>query len=142
MLSEYMISSLTILASYAFYRRYGVRNTVPYPLIGAAYAVDKPLFGLFFLICFITALILGEISFRKFFIYGMRVFHLQLFVALSFMLPYSLMSSDVISLLLGLLPGQMAYDTHSSRDQLKTAALFLLTFSLTFLAFALLREFP
>lgn len=122
------------------YRKYGIRNIVPYPVVGAIYAFDRPLFGLVFLACFSVSLILGELLFRKFLMYGMRVFHLQLLASLLTMFPYSMINSDAISLTLSLLSGQMAYDTHSSRDQIISAALFLVTFVVLYLAQLLLRR--
>lgn len=140
MLIEFVLSVLTVVISYALYRRYGVRNIVPYPLVGAIYTLDRPLFGLMFLGCFSMSLMLGELAFRKFLIYGMRVFHLQLLTSLIIMLPYSLAGSDSLSLVLSLLSGQMAYDTHSSRDQVRSAMLFLVTFLTLCLSFWLLRR--
>ncbi|MEM0296034.1 MAG: hypothetical protein QXH90_00080 [Candidatus Korarchaeum sp.] len=141
MLLEFVLSTATILVSYTLYRRYSIRNLVPYPVIGAIYAIDRPLFGLMFLGCFSISLILGELMFRKFLIYGMRVFHIQLLASLLTMFPYSLISSDTISLALSLLSGQMAYDAHSSRDQVTSAILFIATFLTLYLAQWLVRRF-
>ena len=140
MLIEFALSAVTVVISYALYKRYGVRNIVPYPIIGAIYTLDRPLFGLVFLTCFLVSLISGELVFRKFLIYGMRVFHLQLLTSLTIMLPYSLISSDTISLTLSLLSGQMAYDAHSSRDQAKSAILFSATFVTLCLTYWLIRR--
>jgi len=139
MLLEYAISSSMILLSYALFRQYNVRNVVPYPVIGAIYAVDKPIFCVMFLICFLISLVFGEFLFRRFLIYGMRIFHAQLLMSITLMLPYSLASSDPLSLVLAMLSGQMAYDTHSSRDQMKTASLFLAIFSLSYAVYHIAR---
>jgi hypothetical protein len=139
MLSEYAISSSMILLSYILFRRYNVRNVVPYPVIGAIYAVDKPIFSVMFLFCFLISSIFGEFLFRRFLIYGMRVFHAQLFISITSMLPYSLASSDHLSLVLAMLSGQMAYDTHSSRDQIKTASLFSAVFLLSYAIYHIVR---
>ncbi len=139
MLLEYAISSSMILLSYALFRQYNVRNVVPYPVIGAIYAIDKPIFCVMFLICFLISLVFGEFLFRRFLIYGMRIFHAQLLMSITLMLPYSLASSDPLSLVLAMLSGQMAYDTHSSRDQMKTASLFLAIFSLSYAVYHIAR---
>jgi len=139
MLLEYAISSSMILLSYALFRQYSVRNVVPYPVIGAIYAIDKPIFCVMFLICFLISLVFGEFLFRRFLIYGMRIFHAQLLMSITLMLPYSLASSDPLSLVLAMLSGQMAYDTHSSRDQMKTASLFLAIFSLSYAVYHIAR---
>jgi hypothetical protein len=139
MLLEYAISSSMILLSYALFTRYNIRNVVPYPVIGAIYAVDRPAFFVMFLICFLISLIFGEFLFKRFLIYGMRIFHAQLLIATTLMLPYSLASSDPLSLVLAMLSGQMAYDTHSSRDQVKTASLFLAIFLLSYAIYWIFR---
>jgi len=139
MLLEYAISSSMILLSYALFRQYNVRNVVPYPVIGAIYAIDKPIFCVMFLICFLISLVFGEFLFRRFLIYGMRIFHAQLLMSITLMLPYSLASSDPLSLVLAMLSGQMAYDTHSSRDQMKTASLFLAIFLLSYAVYHIAR---
>ncbi|RDD53882.1 MAG: hypothetical protein BA066_02125 [Candidatus Korarchaeota archaeon NZ13-K] len=92
-----------------------------------------------FLLCFSISILVGEAVFRRFLVYGMRVFHIQLLTSLLLMLPYSLAKSDEISLALSMLSGQMAYDTHSSRDQIKTAISFVLTFIAISLTYWLIK---
>ncbi len=139
MLLEYAVSSSMILLSYVLFVRYNVRNVVPYPVIGAVYAIDKPIFFVMFSVCFLISLVFGEFLFKRFLIYGMRIFHAQIFISINLMLPYSLASSDPLSLVLAMLSGQMAYDTHSSRDQVKTASLFLAVFLLSYMIYWVVR---
>jgi hypothetical protein len=142
MLSEYLLVLLATSASYLAYRKWNIRNLVPYPVVGAAYSLGKPIFGAIFLLSFLFSLAIGEIVFRKFLMYGMRVFHMQVVLSATFMLPYSIATSDPISLFLGMLSGQMAYDAHSSRDQVKTTILFMATFFLLYFLYFLARMFP
>jgi hypothetical protein len=141
MLSEYLLVLLVTSASYLAYRRWNVRNLVPYPVIGAVYSLGRPTFGALFLLSFLLSLLAGELIFRRFLMYGMRVFHVQLVLSATIMLPYSMAASDSLSLLLGTLSGQMAYDAHSSRDQARTALLFVVTFLLSYVLYSLMRMF-
>jgi len=142
MLPEYLLVLLATSASYLAYRRWNIRNLVPYPVVGAIYSFGRPIFGILFLSSFFISLLAGELVFRRFLVYGMRVFHLQLFISATFMLPYAIIASDSLSILIGTLSGQMAYDAHSSRDQVMTAALFVLTFFLSYVLYLIMRMSP
>ena len=142
MLSEYLLVLLATSASYLAYRKWNIRNLVPYPVIGAVYSLGRPLFGIFFLLSFLLSLVVGELVFRKFLMYGMRVFHMQIVLSATFMLPYSMATSDPLSILLGTLSGQMAYDAHSSRDPVKITVLFMATFLLFYALYFITRMSP
>lgn len=141
MLPEYLLVLLATSTSYLAYRRWNIRNLVPYPVVGAIYSLERPAFGILFLLSFLISLLVGELIFRRFLVYGMRVFHIQLILSATIMLPYSITASDSLSILLGTLSGQMAYDAHSSRDQARTALLFVITFLLSYTLYSLMRLF-
>ncbi len=116
----YIVAIIGILIAWIVYESLGYKViSFSIPLL-ASYYYSAPSSILVIIVSFAVALLFGELAYRYFLFYGMRIFFLYSIVSSIsvFLLSYPRINSGV--LLLSTLPGLLAYDIHSSRRRYHT----------------------
>ncbi len=137
----YIMSIIGILIAWIAYERLGYKLiSFSIPLL-ASYCYLVPDSLLVIIVSFVVTLLLGELAYRYFLFYGMRIFFLysiasSIFV---FLLSYPRINSGV--LLLSTLPGLFAYDVHSSKRRHHTFMLSSIFFIIQIIILLILFNF-
>ncbi len=125
-----LIIALSIV--WAAYERFGFRVvSLSVPLL-ASFSSLVPESIPVIIVSSITSYLVGELAYRKFLFYGMRMFFLQSLISAITVLLMTLNTLNIGYLLISTLPGLLSYDVHTSREPAMTA-----TFSSIFFTFQL-----
>ncbi len=89
----------------------------------------------------ITSYLVGELMYRKFLFYGMRMFFIQSIISSITVLIMVFNSLSIEHLLISTLPGLLSYDIHTSREPALTAAFSAIFFTLQLFATSILVNF-
>ncbi len=119
----YLSSVAGIVVIWCIYEWLGYKIvSVSVPLIASyAFLVPDSLYTI--TVSFLAAFVAGEVAYRRFLFYGMRLFLLYSVVSSLIVFLINYPRIDVGILLISTLPGLLAYDVHSS--QRRYATLFL-----------------
>ncbi len=137
----YILAIVGILVAWMIYERLGYKIiSFSIPLL-ASYCYLVPRSILVITVSFIIALLLGELAYRYFLFYGMRIFFLYSTTSSLLVFLFSYPSIDSGTVLLSTLPGLLAYDIHSSKRRFYTFLLSSIFFILQLVALVFLVNF-
>ncbi len=89
----------------------------------------------------ITSYLMGELAYRKFLFYGMRMFFLQSVISSLTVLVMAFNALNIEYLLISTLPGLLSYDVHTSREPAATVAYSAIFFTIQLIITAVLVNF-
>lgn len=123
------------------YERFGFRAvSLSIPLL-ASFSSLMPESIPVIIVSSITSYLVGELAYRKFLFYGMRMFFLQSVISSVTVLIMVFNSLSTEYLLISTLPGLLSYDVHTSREPVLTAAFSAIFFTLQLFATSILVNF-
>ncbi|MDK2372716.1 MAG: hypothetical protein QI197_04995 [Candidatus Korarchaeota archaeon] len=134
-----LIVALSIV--WVAYERFGFRAvSLSIPLL-ASFSSLMPESIPVIIVSSITSYLVGELAYRKFLFYGMRMFFLQSIISSVTVLITTLNSLSIEYLLISTLPGLLSYDIHTSREPVLTAAFSAIFFTLQLFVTSILVNF-